>query len=134
MLWALILYVSGQTYSLMSTTSNWFLRNFSWQVYLLSELRQKSAEKKSQKKSPKEYFFFIFRCDPWPGILTRALRLIRNLLRRNRRRNFFFHVSLWWLTWDINPGFTSNNPKILHTSLRRLIQVSGDNQLNYVTE
>ena len=41
-----------------------------------------------------------------------ALRVsARNLLRENRWRNiFFFHISFWCLTWDTNPGFTSNKP------------------------
>ena len=40
-------------------------------IYLLSEFFQKTAERKSPKK-----YFFIFRFDGWPGIRTRALRLI----------------------------------------------------------
>ena len=49
-----------------------FLRDSSWQFYLFSEFCQKSAE----RKSPKKYFFFIFRFDVWPGARTLALRLI----------------------------------------------------------
>ena len=33
----------------------------------------------------------------------------RNLLRGNRRRNTF-RISFWCLTWDSNPGFSSNKP------------------------
>ena len=44
MLCALILYVSGETYSLTSTQNDRIWKKFSWQVYLLSE----------------KYFFFFF--------------------------------------------------------------------------
>ena len=53
--------ISGETYSLKSTPNDWFLRNFSWQFYLLSEfLFEKSAE----RKSPKKYFSY-FGLKPW---------------------------------------------------------------------
>ena len=31
-----------------------------------------------------------------------------NLLRGNRRKNIFFHILFWWLTWQTNPCFVSN--------------------------
>ena len=37
MLCVLILYISGGTYGLKSTTNDRFLKNFSWQFYLLSQ-------------------------------------------------------------------------------------------------
>ena len=37
--------------------------------------------------------------------------LARNLLRGNRRSDiFFFHISLWCLTWDSNPILKFNKP------------------------
>ena len=45
----------------------------------------------------------------WLGIFP--LRVFaRNLLRGNRRRNIFFHISFWYLTWDMNPIFICNKP------------------------
>ena len=57
MLCALILYVRGITYSLMSIAYNRFLRNFSWQFYFYT---QSFCQKSAERKSPKKYFF-IFR-------------------------------------------------------------------------
>ena len=34
----------------------------------------------------------------------------RKLLRGNRWRNIFVHISFWCLSWDGKPGFTSNKP------------------------
>ena len=72
--WTFILYASGLTYSLTSTPSDRFLRNF-----FMAGL-------------------FTFRV------------LARNLLRGNRRRNIFFYLLFWYLTFDTNKGFTSNKP------------------------
>ena len=44
------------------------------------------------------------------GLFTLKL-FDRNLLRINRRNNICFHISFCCLTWDTNPGFTSNKPK-----------------------
>ena len=58
MLCALILYMSGGTYSLKSTPNNRFVRSISWQFVYSQSFCQKSAE----SKSPEEYFhiFHIF--------------------------------------------------------------------------
>ena len=56
MLCVLILYISGGIYSLKSIPNDkFFLENFSWQFYLLSECCQKSAE----RKPPKKYFLYF---------------------------------------------------------------------------
>ena len=53
--------------------SEWqIFKKLSWHVYYSQSFCQKSAE----RKSPKKYFFFIFRFDVWPEIPNRALRLI----------------------------------------------------------
>ena len=41
-------------------------------------------------------------------------RFFRNFFipaNRKSQKKYFFHVSFWWLTWDMNPGFMSNKPK-----------------------
>ena len=49
----------------------------------------------------------ILRNFSWQFLFT--LRVFaRNLLRRNPRRNIFFHISFCCLTWDTNLGFASN--------------------------
>ena len=52
----LIFYMSGVTYSLETTPNDKFLRNLSWQFYLLSEFITKSAERKSLKSFPLNQF------------------------------------------------------------------------------
>ena len=63
MLCVLILYMSGGTYSLKSTPNDRFLRNFSWQFYLLSEFLPEIC----WEEVAEEIFFFYFRFDVWPG-------------------------------------------------------------------
>ena len=58
MLCALILDVSGGTFSLMSFPYDRFSRNFFMAVLNYS---QSFCQKSSGGKSPKKYFFFIFR-------------------------------------------------------------------------
>ena len=88
-----------------------FWETFSWQVYLFIYLSfcQKSAE----RKSPKKYFLYFVLIsglgfETWLYVRVYA----RTLLRGNRRWNIFFlfHVSFWCLTWNTNPGYTSNKP------------------------
>ena len=65
---ALILYVSGRTYSLTSALNNRFLRNFFIDRFIYSQtFCQKSAEWKSAKK-----YFSYFSFDDWAGIRTQA--------------------------------------------------------------
>ena len=87
MLCALILYVSGRTYSLTSTSNNRLLRNF-YMAGLFYSLNccQKSAE----KKSPKKYFFSYFVLMPDMGFEWALKVFARNLLRGNCRKNIFF--------------------------------------------
>ena len=66
MLRAIILYVTGGIYSLKSTLNDRFLRNFSMQIYLLSE----SAPEICWKEVAEE-IFSDFRFNVWPGIWTR---------------------------------------------------------------
>ena len=70
MLWALVLCKSGGTYSLKSTTNERILRNF-YILYTLKIL----ARNMLTRNHPRN-IFFLFRFDAWPGIWTRALRLI----------------------------------------------------------
>ena len=63
MLCVLILYISGGTYSLKSTPNDWFfLRNFSWQFYLLSEFLPEICWEEIA-----EEIFFDFR-RKWPNL------------------------------------------------------------------
>ena len=73
MLCLLILYISGWTYSLNSTSNNRFLRSFMVILLFFSQsFCQKYAE---SSKSPKKYFFiFRFVRNVCPGIGTVALR------------------------------------------------------------
>ena len=71
MLCVLILYISGSTYSLKSTSNDKFLRNFSWQFYLLSEVLEEICW-----NGVSEEILFIFCFDIWPGVRTPAWRLI----------------------------------------------------------
>ena len=87
-----------------------FEKLFHSRLSYLQSFCQKSAERKSQKK-----YFFTFRFDVFfmTGLVT--LRVFgRNLLRGNRRRNIFFHISFWCLSLDTKPGFTSNTRKPTH--------------------
>ena len=68
-----ILYVNSGIYSLTSTPNDRFLRNFSRRVYLLSEILSEICWEEIARKY---FFFFIFRFDIWPGILTPPLNLI----------------------------------------------------------
>ena len=63
----LILFISGETYSLKSTPNDMAILFYSQSLF------QKSAKRKSLK-------------------------------------NFFFHISFWWPTWNTNMSFTSNKP------------------------
>ena len=83
-MWAFILYVSGGIYSLTSPPNDRFFNNLCGGTYRLTETSL-------------------------AGLFT--LRVFaRNLLRKNRRRNIFFHISFWCLTWDTKPGFMSYKP------------------------
>ena len=80
MLCALILYESGGTYSLKSTSNNkFFEKNFRGNFYLLSEFLPEIC----WKDIAEEIFLFIFRFDTQPTIQTRALRLIIYIYSEN---------------------------------------------------
>ena len=51
--------------------------------------------------APSDKFF------SWQVDLFTLRVFARNLMRGNRRRNIFFHISFWCLTWHTNPGFTT---------------------------
>ena len=36
--------------------------------------------------------------------------LCQKSVKREPPKKYFFHISVWWLTWDTILGFTSNNP------------------------
>ena len=42
-------------------------------------------------------------------ILTHGVFCQKSAERKSPRK-YFFHISFWCLTWDTNPGFTSNKP------------------------
>ena len=67
MLCALILYMSGRTYNLMSIPNDRFLRYFHGRFIYSQSFCQKSAE----RKTPKKYFSYLI-FDYWPGIRTQA--------------------------------------------------------------
>ena len=70
MLCALILYMSGGLYYLNSTPNDRFLRIFSWQFYLLSEILPEICWEEIAEEI---YFFFLyFIFNDWPGIRTQA--------------------------------------------------------------
>ena len=86
-------------------------------IFFLSKLCQKSAE----KKWPKKYFFyFYFKFWWWFGARTRALCLIihewrlraTDLFKSVERKYFFFffQISFWCLSWDLNRGLIFNRP------------------------
>ena len=59
----------------------------------------------SLKSTPNDRFFEKL----FMTILFTLRVFARNLLRGNRWRNTF-RISFWCLTWDSNPGFSSNKP------------------------
>ena len=70
-----------------------FWENFSWPISIYC---QSFCQKSAEMKSPKKYFFFIFRFDAWPGVWTRALRLIlTETSEESSHFNYlFFHSKL----------------------------------------
>ena len=62
--WIAVTYISGGIYSLKSTPNDrFFLRNFSWQLYLLSEFLPEICWKEIAEK-----FLFVFCFCVWPGV------------------------------------------------------------------
>ena len=59
----------------------------------------------SLRSTPNDRFFEKL----FMAILFTLRVFVRNLLRRNRRRNTF-RISFWCLAWDTNPDFSSNKP------------------------
>ena len=49
---------------------------------------QRFYQKSAERKSPKKYFFLLFRFDAWPGIGTRALRVIIQHTRLRRLKEY----------------------------------------------
>ena len=66
-------YISGGTYSLKSTPNDSFLRNFSWQFYLLLRV---FARNLLREEIAEEILLVLCFDDLWPGALTLAFRLI----------------------------------------------------------
>ena len=62
MLGALILYMSGRTYSLKSTPKDRFLRSFSWQFYLFSEFLPEICWEQVNEEI---FSYFPFWCLTW---------------------------------------------------------------------
>ena len=67
MLCVLILYISGGAYSLKSTLNADFLRNFSWQFYLLSEFLPEICWEEIAEEIFFSYFVFMsgLELEPW---------------------------------------------------------------------
>ena len=128
MLCALILYMSDRTYSLTSTPNDRFLRNFSWQFYLLSEFFPEICWEEVA-----EEIFFIFRFDALIGIRTRALRLISQhttyLTTATSNRilenlNFIHHTRQIHHTLQIVTTIDSPHQAIFNTTLWKTNQTT----------
>ena len=72
MLCALILYVSGGTYSLTSTPNDRFLRNFFMAIWFTLRAFARNLLRGSRRRNIFHISFFIFFFYDWPGIRTKA--------------------------------------------------------------
>ena len=107
MLCRLILYVSGGTYSLTSTPNDRFLRNFfmaglfTLRVFARTLLRG-SRQRNIFHTSWQVYLLLKF----LPGICWEKIAVEILFL-------FFSYFGFDAFSWDMNPGFKSNKPRLL---------------------
>ena len=71
MLFALILYMSGETYSLTPTSNDKFFKKFFMAALFTLKVFVRNLRRGSRRRN-----FFIFLFDVWPGFRTRAVRVI----------------------------------------------------------
>ena len=75
MLYALILYVSGETYSLTSTPNDRFLRNFYIACLLFSEILPEISKKEIAEGVFFHILFWCLTCDTNPGFMSNKPKL-----------------------------------------------------------